>query len=392
MIPARLESVLLYADGVQLAVLRDAVNCAYIAVLSARDTSGDTYLCTRISPSRLGDLRRGRVDLRDALDSPEQPTWFSGVVSASMSGHLDLTQLDHVPAHWLPDRGFQLAKSIGEEDADSRLVTTQASERNRAFIHLHLDPPEAHAETKIDAGRLSRALAAFQRVVDRALRVAPPASRGEGGRPAVEVEESTLQVLSFGHGSFGVYLQAKAQPNLFGETRLARALERIDELVSKSSDPPAVVTAAREYRGHFVGAYQDLLKFVFEGETPLSYVWSDPLSTRAYRQTIEPARALEVYRALVEREELSQEEVVLFGTFDKVDVRSGTWRLRDADGVEHAGETKEGTGNLLSGVVIEVQKYFLRCHEILTEVAGTGRQQAKLVLSEVRAEDSGAPT
>ncbi|MEZ6008267.1 MAG: hypothetical protein R3F05_10950 [Planctomycetota bacterium] len=343
MIAVHLDSVLLYADGVQLAVFRDRVASPYLAVLAERTKDGDTYLCTRVSPGRLAGIRGGRLDLREAFESPELSEMYSATVVDAERNHLELAHLDAVPAKWLPDHGFRLDLSAraGAAGAD---VTLAAQDRNRAVVYLHLNPPEAFEEPKIDALRLSRALSAFQKLVDRAYRRVLSSEQRAQRRADLAVDESTLQVLSFAEGSFGVHLQAKAAAGLFGETPVSRALERVDSIVSEMADPDASVAIARANRGHFVSAYQELLKFVFEGETPLSYRWSAPISDSGQQYSILPSQARDVYAALVAREDLSRRTRV------RRDVHQGGCGQRglEASGSGRPGPQREHRGGQLS--------------------------------------------
>lgn len=389
-----LEAILLDVDGPQLIVVRDAVGASYLGLLAERSEENDTFLCTAVSPGRLTDLRHTRMDLRAIFLTPEVPEYFVGrwTNGANHPPRLDLTPIDAPPEDWLPEEGFFLHDFIQTPPAGATTIVAEATARHRAILHVALNPPEAREGAQINMDRLAIALQAFQNVVRHAYRRAIAELPESARALEAEADNYLLEVFAFAPGSFEVRLQSKAPADLMGFSNLSRAMKKIDELighlVSSEVNLEAALEVAQQNRGHLIGAYQNLLKFVAENEMPMTYSWADPSPTASVPRKILPEAAAALYALLVSRQDLGTEQIALMGRFVRADVRNGSWTLLTEDGKEHRGQLAEGYNVSLSGIVLDTRLYRIECEERIEETLGSGRQTTNLFLRELQALDS----
>ena len=381
-----LETILLEVDGPQIIVLRDPVDTLYLGLLAESTEESSTFLCMAISSRRLAELRQGKIDLREAFLSPEISEYFSGRIESGTDTPLDvlLDPLDVPPSAWLPDEGFFLHDFLHEVPEGTTTVVTEATERQRAVVYFSLNPPEGVEKGTINADRLAKALESFQNMVRHAYKkVIASLSQSVPGLTTNE-ENYTLEVLGFAHHSFGLLLQSKVPPDLFGFSNLSRALKKVDELTGHLESPEATLEVAKQNRGHLVSAYKNFLKFISENNTPITYSWAEPFADVTAPKRITPEVASTLYDLLVSQTNLGTEQLVLTGTFIMANIRNGAWALKTTENREYYGQLLEGEKVSLSGIVLDTQRYRIVCEEHITETSSSGRQSTKLLLRELR--------
>jgi len=299
-----------------------------------------------------------------------------------------MTLIDTVPDAWLPAPDLLLSELLEEEPSPD--LVSEAISRRRAVVVFKLDPPEAYSEARVNADRLSEALRIFQSLIKHAYSKGASSMTDQWRRFFGAGDAYTMQVFAFSPGSFRVHMQAKDGSDLSGLSALGVALGKVDELTSRLDNPDATLEIVKENRGHVIGAYQALLRFVVEQGTPFEYAWADLGSRNTRGRRISPERAAKLYEALMARMELSKEEIALVGAFSKVDEVGGTWTMRIGDSERH-GELADGVGNLLFGVTIGAKLYRAACEERLEEIAGSGRQRVRLLMYELKEATSAIP-
>lgn len=359
-------------------------------MLVARDGEGDRFLATAVSTGRLADVMSGRISLHDAFVHTETGEAFACSFER-IDGEplLRMSIIDDIPSTWLPAEDLLLSEFLDEEPVADLL--SEAVARSRAVVVFKLDPPEAYADTKINAERLADALRIFQTFVRHAYTKGAASLSDQWKRFWGGEDAHTLQVFAFSPGSFRVHLQAKEGPDVSGLSAIGVALKKIDEITSHLDSPEATIEVVQRNRGHVVAAYQSLLRFVVEQGTPFEYAWADLESHHTHSRRISPEAAAQIYDALMQRQELGKEELNLVGAFSRVDKDGGTWTMK-VQGEDVKGELAEGAGNLLFGVTIGAKLYRASCEERLEEVVGSGRQKTRILMRELtELSTSGAP-
>jgi len=179
-------------------------------------------------------------------------------------------------------------------------------------------------------------------------------------------------------GSFRVVLEAARRPDMFGQSELSRALQLVDDLFEKTSDPAANLACVRKRKGHLAGAYLRLLRFLAERRSGLRYAWAEPNFDAPHQRTLEERETQALIEALSGEASLGVETVTLVGQLDKADRKNGSWRLITSDGSE-SGETKDAVS--LDELKIGGTYRFV-CQEEIVETEGSGRESRALYLLE----------
>ncbi|MBK6728413.1 MAG: hypothetical protein IPG63_14450 [Xanthomonadales bacterium] len=370
-------STLFYYDGPQVFEARDAIGGHYVGVMVDPDRGIDRYLVAGIEPERLRQFRGGLLDLRSLLAERAIEEWFFAVAPGGMNEPLVLEPATGKLAEneLLPEPGFLMHDRPAEE-----LALREARERNNLVLEIAADPPEAAEEHRIRVGTLVELLGHVQLMVKHAygtaLRELSP-----GNRRAIDRTDAHLMdvVVPAAAGSFRVVMEASKTPNMFGQSELARALQRLDVLFENSGNPEAVLATVKAHRGHLAGAYLRFLRFLVQHKTGLRYSWAEPGFTKSSTRAVKEADAGPLVDALSGISNLSGESVTLVGAFEKANRGSGTWGLLTEDGVM-SGKVKEG-GPSLEGLKIG-GNYRFSCIEEIEEVEATGREQRTLYLIE----------
>lgn len=370
-----IKRILEYYDGVQVFVGGDQLLVPYICVLVESTASTDKYLCVPASAQRLATLLRGEVDLRQFVIDSETREYYVADAADGQLNSIELQQIDraNVPEAWLPDSGLTFDSTVSECQALIDEVITKGI----TVFQWRLNPPEAESEPKIYAEKLSRATSIIQRLLRHAMKKVKRSST-EIARNLIDIDtDSRLEVYAFSPGSFTLHLQPAAQPDLFGYSKMEEALRVLDTIVAYSGDPQTTVSELSSIGIHFATAYRDLCQFIKDAETDIGYRWASPDDLIVSTRAITRAQAGPLYDAIIERRDLSADEVELIGRLSKVDKNRGTWRLkRQDDDHEFSGQSEVD----LSGLVIETEVYRFKCEKQIEIEQGTMREIEKLYL------------
>ncbi len=333
----------------------------------------------------MNDFLAGELDLLTIIQEPEVDDLFTGKVSDNQFTAIEVSSISkqEVPPEWMPASDFFIERELLP---DIRVVE-ESVERKRAVVHCSLNPPEAREEPKITAEHLGQAVKLMQRLVKHAYRKAMRDSdiKTSSIRDIVDTPANyELEVFAFSSGSFTIHMQSTALANMFGYSYIEKAFKIIDTVNQQIDNPEETVETVAKYGGHFATAYKDLLEFVINNKTPLTYEWAMPEMRDTKRQKIPLKEASPIYDLLMKRKNLGQEEKRLVGTVTKVDVKWGTWRLSsEEDNREYSGKCAEGVS--LAGITAETQRYEFLCIEQLEEERGTGKESSVLYLKSSRA-------
>jgi hypothetical protein len=379
-----IESVLFETDRPEIILARDILGAQYLGVLVSANEEGDRFLATGITSPRLGEFRAGRVDLRTIfVQSETSEILYGGLALGASVPTLSLEVAVDPPPEWLPSAGFFL--TTFKEGASDDSVIARSAAMHRAVVVCSLTPPEAIANNRIDAFRLAVALRVFQSLVRHSYAKARATTPNWAAAFPSE-DAPTMQVLAFSPGSFEIHMCSKTTADIAGTSPVGRALERVDQLSELAAftggAESEILEVARQHRGHAIAAFESLLQFISEEKTPFEYRWADPSMSTPHGKRIEPDDAGRLWRFLTSRQELSSEEVVLEGRFNRVDAKRGQWTVFTEEH-EYVGRLDEGSDDLLDGVTVTTKRYRLTCTERLEESAGSGKQTSRLFLRKI---------
>jgi len=369
---------LIYYDGPQLFLAQDQFDTHYLCLLVQNNELFDKFLCVPISLARLYNFYQKEIDLRKVYVSPESDELYLTEISDFSTDTFELTPISsQVTESWLPDAGFYFEK---EQDY-SETIIEEAQTKNRAILHLSLNPPEARTDYKINTLILAEALITFQSLVKYAYRKTLSELNIATQRALGNVEYYTLDVFSFSLGSFTVHLQSRLQSDLFGYVDVAKAFERIDQITQNLNIPDIALSTMRENKGHLATAYLRLLQLIIDNNSPITYKWIIPEAKEPIQFSISKKSATDLYELFNTVEELGVEIIELIGKFTKIDTSRNSWSLTTLeDAKEHSGSLSSGSKVSFSGAVIDSQLYKLICEERIEEVLGSGREKTRLYL------------
>ena len=373
MMQIRHTSTLFYYDGPQLFEARDAIGGHYIAVLVPSNEDDDRYLVAGVNPERLRQFRSGVLDLRTLLVESDDDIRYLATVVTGLEQPLTLERL---PASimddgLLPDFDFVLHDPPADD-----YVLTEARARNNLILALAVEPPEAAEEHRVRASTLAEMLLRVQAMIRHACRAVMKENPASSRRP----DDDMMDVVVPGAaGSFRVVLEAANLPDLFGDSVLGKALQRVDMLFRHTADPHETLAVVRESRGHLAGAYLRLLRFLVDRRTGLRYSWAEPNSERSSYRSVLQAEAGPLVEALSSVTDLGREAVTLDGTLERFNRPSGTWGLLTTGG-QRLGKIREG-GASLDGLEVG-GRYVFYCDEVIEEVDITGRESRTLYLNQ----------
>lgn len=370
-------TTLFYYDGPQVFEARDAIGGHYIAVMVGPDNGEDRYLVAGVEPERLRQFRAGLIDLKSLLTERAIEEWFFAVAPGGLNEPLALQPASGklAESEFLPEPGFVLHDRPAGE-----LALKEARERNNLVLEIAVDPPEAAEEHRIRVGTLVSLLGHVQLMVKHAygaaLRELSPDIRR-----VIDKSDAHLMdvVIPAAAGSFRVVLEAARTPDMFGQSELARALQRIDVLFENAGNPQKALATVKAHRGHLAGAYLRFLRFLVQHKTGLRYSWAEPGFTKPNYRAVAEAQAGPLVEVLSGVSNLGGESVTLVGAFEKANRGTGAWGLLTSEGL-FSGKVKEG-GPSLEGLKIG-GNYKFSCMEEIEEVEGTGREQHTFYLVE----------
>lgn len=122
------------------------------------------------------------------------------------------------------------------------------------------------------------------------------------------------------------------------------------------------------------------MRFLSECDTGLRYAWAAPGFDGPRRGGASGAPATALADELSKSSTPDVEKVDVTGKLDKVDVKSGAWRLATVDG-PRSGKLRNA-GPSLVGLIIG-ERYTFHCSEDIEIVHATGREKSTLYLESI---------
>ncbi len=367
---------LFYYDGPQVFEARDSIGGNYIGVMVEPEEAEDRFLIKGASPESLRLFRSGALDLRSLLLDTASDDWFlataPGGFGESFVVSLQRDSLDN--SGFLPEPGFLLHDQVTEDE-----TLREARERNNLVMEVSVEPPEAAYEHRIRVSTLAALLNHVQTMVKHAYGVALRDLSLETRRAIDKSNAHLLDVvIPAAPGSFRVFFEASKETDLLGQSEMARALERVDQLFEHAADPARALAIVKEHKGHLAGAYLRLLKFLVETRTGIRYSWAEPGFTRPKAGSVSETQARPLVDVLSGVSNLAAEQVSFVGKLEKGDTH-GTWRISSPEG-DFSGKVRDG-GPSMEGLKLG-STYRFSCLEEIEEVESTGREIRSLYLLE----------
>ena len=225
-------NTLFYYDGPQVFEARDAIGGHYVAVLAPSDGADDRYLVAGVNPERLRQFRSGILDLRSLLVESDEEVRYLATASNGLDHPLTLERLpaSFMGSELLPDFDFVLHDRAADD-----YVLGEARARNNLILELAVEPPEAAAQHRIRMSTLAEMLLRVQSMIRHASRAVTKEHPAGYRQPDDDMMDVVVPAAA---GSFRIVLEAANFPDLFGDSVLGKALQRIDTFFSEYGRPP----------------------------------------------------------------------------------------------------------------------------------------------------------
>lgn len=347
-------NTLFYYDGPQVFEARDPIGGHYIAVMLGPEGINERCLVTGVEPEQLRQFRSGLLDLRSLLIESDEDERYLTTVGEGLDSPLVLEPLkiSLLDSGFLPESNFVLHDSPSDDS-----VLIEARQRSNLILEIAAEPPEAVREHRIRANTLAEMLNLVQSMVRKAYRAE---IGGTDSSYRQQNDDMMDVVVPAAAGSFQVVLEAASMPDLFGDTKLTRALKRIDDLFEDPSNPVKTRMLVEGQRGHLAKAYLNFLRFLVKRKTGFRYSWAEPQSEQPISHAVSQFEASSLIKELATVTSLGSESLTLEGIFERFNRDSGRWGLTTNSG-KPGGLVKKG-GPSLDGLEVG-GRYIFHCEE-----------------------------
>ncbi|MFH0924933.1 MAG: DUF6575 domain-containing protein [bacterium] len=376
------KDTLLFYDTPIVFIGVDLINTNYVCQLIERDDKGDNYLCVQISPTRLVELIKGGLDLRNVFEVPELNQYYKITVVEDLNSSFELIPIDpkEIREDWLPKTGLFL-EPVSENKEE--LILNEVKSRNSAIVHLILNPPESAVGHVISVTHLAGALDLFQLMLRHAFKKVYTGFGKDFRKLSDFLDKYSLEVFALSPGSFKIHLQSKEKADISGYVEISKGLEKIDEITGSIGDMNKSLEVLKANKGHLASSYINLLEFVIENDCPISYSWITPEREKPITKNISKKQAMPLYNEIAEYKELKVELLEIVGKIIRSDVKKGTWTIETDEGKEYSGKIEEGENISLKGTVNDSEKYRFYCEEKIIERVGAAKETKEYLLTKI---------
>ena len=248
-------------------------------------------------------------------------------------------------------------------------MITETQQKGHTILRLgFIDENNTH---EIDAECLAQAISSFQKTVSHCHQ------KLFGKQKAVEAK---LNVTAFQAASFDVEFRSYSPTGLFGDSDLCETLKKIDSLM-KVPDVETFKLVAQELSGRTISSYHSFINIINENKLSIKYKWVSSIADSEVVSSHISATKIETIHNLLEsNQELESEINEYDGIFLASSVENGKWTLKiEGDSPKNISGGSENK-SILSGIIIEQQRYHIKCRESIIQNVTTLKTDNKTVL------------
>jgi len=362
----KIQQILIYYDVPQLFLGTDIVDTNYLCLLTTFDEISAEYLCISISNKRYVDLKLGNIDLREVFANPETNDWY--ISSDIEIEKIFVKHIEKISFDLLPDTGFYFPKI----ETENTSIVAESKLYDNTVIQLSIsDLKNSHS---IDLNTFANISKLYQSLVKQCYKTAVAKRKLPDKKSFLTRNNYALRAFETSQGSFKIHLSSNSNKDLFGVTMIELALEVIDDLTVNFDDESKLIDLFKKYKGHTLNSLKKFLEELLNSNITLNYQWFAPSRAKIHNNSLNLEYSKKIVDILRKKEDLIQEEKILIGQFQQIDVEKGNWRiLNEEDGKEYSGKTKDSSV-LLSGVTTVTKQYQLTCIEQIEEVIVTEKE------------------
>lgn len=360
------DKILIFYDLPQLFIAKDQIGTRYVCLYVESESDFAEYISIPVSKDKLNELIVGRLDLRSAFQLSEMGIWYFVTFDESEEFITRAIVFSEVDEKYLPAEDFYFPQI----EPTNEVIVKEAANKGNAIVHLSF--LDSHNRNSMDIELLGDFMKLFQNLVKYTYKRA--VSHIVKHRPDLEHESNyTLSAFATSPGSFNVHLQSVANRDLFGNSNIEYALNRIDEMVGDISNENELIDKIKLSKGHAIGAYKKILENIIAFNINVSYKWVSGSSNEVHSKRINKLYAEKAIEIIESKEDLSSEVKEFVGVVTEVDTDNRKWRiLNEDDGKSYHGKAETLS---LAGITAETVRYKFTCEEIVEMIKVTGKEK-----------------
>ncbi len=363
--------ILIYYDIPELFIAQDKVLSKYLC-LKTTDGKHLDYLTIPISEKKLNLLQSGQIDLRDAFMNSELGFWLIATCKDDDLFYAERKDWISIPDELLPDKGFSFPI---QQDFES-VIIQESSSRYNTILHVTLADEPGVESVKVET--LADSIKAFQSLIKYTYKKEISHFKKNIRDTLDQSFNYTLRAFASTPGSFNIHLESAITPNLFGETNIERALEKIDQMIEGYKSEQDLIELLKEFKGHSVNSLRKLLEIILRDSVHFKYAWTTQRDLKIRKNEIRSVYATQVVELLKSKSDLAQEIKELIGYVHQADIDKGNWRIFNIeDEKDYSGSSEQIK---LDGITLETIKYKFICEEIVEEFKISGKEEVKYKL------------
>lgn len=335
--------VLDFYDIPRLFVCTNAVGTLFVGLWYNETKTGDEWLYTPVSPSRLLQIRQGSWSLRDTFLKAEDGVSFL-VKYDGQAQYCDVIPASEIEVENLPPVNDALSITEPLPDEFNSLCLVErvspkllASQRKKEIIDFAISQHGLDGQYAPIA-TIGRSLNSFQRIIEAiALRLLAMRNTTKQRKKKAKDASRIMAVGSFA-GSFGLRLESAQSADLLGQSLVGDSLERFSTLLAVCDDEIALSTELQQLKPRVAASFRDFIGLFVERKTSFNYEWGSADSTRGYEAEFEIQKLTKVSSYVGRVISRISDEYDVIGILIGANLRTATFELHDVEnGIKYSG-------------------------------------------------------
>lgn len=373
----KISRILVYYDLPHVFTAKDQVEAIYLCLLVSLEEDGPKFIAVQVSKGRLISFCNGSLDLREIFEYPEIQQWYSlSTIEGNEQIFLaDELGLDKLPDAYLPEKGF----SFRNHDKSDDQIIAESLEYDNAIIHLAVSDDDDNYS--IEADDLGDIVKLYQLILENTFKKELANRKVKDKKSYFVPNNYKLRAFATSQSSFNVHMYSTAAKDLFGNSIIECALEKLGLILSEFRNDDEYIDILRTVKGHSVSTLRKLVKKIVDDNLLIKHKWYSPSQQQVHYTKVNTENATKIYDILVSSEELAEETREFIGHLVQIDVDKGTWRIYNLeDEKEYPGESAP---DKLQGLTVETVNYKIVCTEHIETMKVSEKEKIKYVLNSI---------
>jgi hypothetical protein len=371
----RLIETYLFYDGPKLFACRNGYGQVFIAVWTEDGKDGDTWILAPVSTNRFNLLRQGQIDLRTILARPEDGTVFLLQTHKSTGELIALAPVlgESLSDDDLPEPGQFLKPEVDENLALAHLPPNLVAKQAwRPALDVRLKLPPRYG-TRAPARLLAGFISPLQDTLDAMVYGNGVDLALKGRLPSGMLAQTEMAVQMTYPSSFGIVMTATEQADLFGNSTVALALDRLVELFATGGDKERLRELLQATHKRAAYRYGRLLGALVKLNASIDLSWSSP-DEQSGRSASMSAQVIRDAIGIVNEAVLQMpEEIVIQGELIGLNVRLANFEVSETpSGRRYSGKIAPDASGVEHAIIRD--KYTVRIEKVVETLATTGNE------------------